>query len=116
MGCIIDPGNSSNDRDAQYFNPRPGYSFIIIPVREEVLSTTTTKASLLEQACQYPSDASYGSEQESASVGFGPSSRHSSNSFTGNGSIGYEEASSGSASDCASDDDLVNCHFAGTFP
>ncbi|MED6173656.1 hypothetical protein PIB30_061676 [Stylosanthes scabra] len=24
--CIIDPGHSSNDRNAQYFNSQPGYS------------------------------------------------------------------------------------------
>ncbi|MED6161654.1 hypothetical protein PIB30_062762 [Stylosanthes scabra] len=55
----------------------------------------------------YPSDASYGSEQESASVGTGPSNRHSFDSSTSSGSIGYAEASSGSASDCALDGDLA---------
>ncbi|MED6220772.1 hypothetical protein PIB30_048116 [Stylosanthes scabra] len=29
-GCIIDSRHSTNDSDAQYFNSRPGYSFIII--------------------------------------------------------------------------------------
>ncbi|MED6145095.1 hypothetical protein PIB30_021749 [Stylosanthes scabra] len=53
----------------------------------------------------YSSDASYGSERESVSV-----------DSSGSGSIGYGEAFSGSASDCASDDDLVNRHFTGTFP
>ncbi|MED6157163.1 hypothetical protein PIB30_020830 [Stylosanthes scabra] len=60
----------------------------------------------------YHSNTSYGSERESVCVSSAPSSRHSSAS----GSIGYGEASGGSASDCASDDDLVNYHFAGTFP
>ncbi|MED6194402.1 hypothetical protein PIB30_028155 [Stylosanthes scabra] len=64
----------------------------------------------------YYSDVSYRSEQENASVGFGPSSHHLSDSSSGSASIGYGEASSGSASDSASDDDLVNRHFAGTFP
>ncbi|MED6124223.1 hypothetical protein PIB30_057068 [Stylosanthes scabra] len=64
----------------------------------------------------YSSDASHGSERESVSAGSTPSSRHSSDDSSGSGSIGYGEASSGSASDCASDDDLVNRHFAGTFP
>ncbi|MED6195251.1 hypothetical protein PIB30_036137 [Stylosanthes scabra] len=64
----------------------------------------------------YSSDASYGPERESVSVGSAPSSRHSSDDSSGSGSIGYGEASSGSVSDCASDDDLVNRHFAGTFP
>ncbi|MED6159401.1 hypothetical protein PIB30_042026 [Stylosanthes scabra] len=64
----------------------------------------------------YSSHASYGSERESVSVGSAPSSRHSSDDSSGSGSIGYGEASSGSASDCASDSDLVNLHFAGTFP
>ncbi|MED6222250.1 hypothetical protein PIB30_062518 [Stylosanthes scabra] len=64
----------------------------------------------------YSSDASHGSERESISVGSAPSSRHSSDDSSGSGSVGYGEASSGSASDCASDDDLVNHHFAGTFP
>ncbi|MED6125305.1 hypothetical protein PIB30_067288 [Stylosanthes scabra] len=63
---------------------------------------------LAGNAYVYVSDASYSSEQESTSVGSGPSSRHSSDSSTGSGSIGYGEASSGSASDCASDDDLRN--------
>ncbi|MED6108246.1 hypothetical protein PIB30_021864 [Stylosanthes scabra] len=64
----------------------------------------------------YSSDASHGSERESVSAGSASSSRHSSDDSSGSGSIGYGEASSGSASDCASDDDLVNRHFAGTFP
>ncbi|MED6138608.1 hypothetical protein PIB30_075900 [Stylosanthes scabra] len=64
----------------------------------------------------YASDASYGSEQESASVGSGPSDHHSSDGSAGSGSIGYGEASSSSASDVSSDEDLVNCHFVGTFP
>ncbi|MED6108324.1 hypothetical protein PIB30_022752 [Stylosanthes scabra] len=64
----------------------------------------------------YASDASYGSEQESASVGFGPSYHHSFECLAGSGSIGYGEGSSGSANDVSSDDDLVNRHFAGTFP
>ncbi|MED6150846.1 hypothetical protein PIB30_076546 [Stylosanthes scabra] len=64
----------------------------------------------------YPSDTSYGSERESVSVSFAPSSRYSSDDSSASGSIGYGEASSGSASDSASDDDLVNRHFAGTFP
>ncbi|MED6113059.1 hypothetical protein PIB30_067458 [Stylosanthes scabra] len=60
----------------------------------------------------YSSDASHGSEQESASASAGsaPSSRHSSDDSSGSGSIGYGEASSGSASDCVSDDDLA-CKF-----
>ncbi|MED6182019.1 hypothetical protein PIB30_024806 [Stylosanthes scabra] len=64
----------------------------------------------------YSSNASHSSEWESVSAGSAPSSRHSSDDSSGSGSIGYGEASSGSASDCASDDDLVNRHFARTFP
>ncbi|MED6221933.1 hypothetical protein PIB30_059516 [Stylosanthes scabra] len=64
----------------------------------------------------YVFDSSCGSERESTSVGSGHSSHHSSDSSTGSGSIGYGEASSGSANNYASDDDLVNRHFAGTFP
>ncbi|MED6194171.1 hypothetical protein PIB30_026036 [Stylosanthes scabra] len=64
----------------------------------------------------YHSDTSYGSERESVSVSSAPFSRHSSDDSSASGSIGYGEASSGSASDSASDDDLVNRHFAGTFP
>ncbi|MED6122950.1 hypothetical protein PIB30_044689 [Stylosanthes scabra] len=64
----------------------------------------------------YISDASYGSEQESASVGSGPSSHHSSGSSSGSASIGYGCVTSGSASDGSSDDDLVNWYFARTFP
>ncbi|MED6159935.1 hypothetical protein PIB30_046895 [Stylosanthes scabra] len=64
----------------------------------------------------YYSYTSYGSEWESVSVSSAPSSRHSSDDSSASGSIGYGEASSGSASDSASDDDLVNRHFAGTFP
>ncbi|MED6122436.1 hypothetical protein PIB30_039822 [Stylosanthes scabra] len=64
----------------------------------------------------YHSNASYGSERESVSVSFAPSSRHSSDDSSTCGSIGYGEASSGEASNVASDDDLVNRHFAGTFP
>ncbi|MED6158492.1 hypothetical protein PIB30_033225 [Stylosanthes scabra] len=48
----------------------------------------------------YYSDTSYGSERDSS----------------GSVSLGYGSASSGSASDGASDDDLVNRYFAGTFP
>ncbi|MED6170322.1 hypothetical protein PIB30_029817 [Stylosanthes scabra] len=64
----------------------------------------------------YYSDASYGSERESASTDTTPSSRHSFGSSSGSVSLGYGSASSGSASDGASDDDLVNRYFAGTFP
>ncbi|MED6150857.1 hypothetical protein PIB30_076640 [Stylosanthes scabra] len=64
----------------------------------------------------YSSDASHGSDQKSVSAGSAPSSCHSSDDSSGSGSIGYGLASSGSASDCASDDDLVNRHFTGTFP
>ncbi|MED6205181.1 hypothetical protein PIB30_015519 [Stylosanthes scabra] len=63
----------------------------------------------------YYSDASYGSERESASTDTAPSSHHSSGSSSGSVSLGYGSASSGSASDGASDDDLVNHYFAGTF-
>ncbi|MED6106719.1 hypothetical protein PIB30_007042 [Stylosanthes scabra] len=59
----------------------------------------------------YYSDASYGSERESASTDTTPSSHHSSGSSSGSVSVGY-----GSASDGASNDDLVNRYFAGTFP
>ncbi|MED6206263.1 hypothetical protein PIB30_024989 [Stylosanthes scabra] len=54
----------------------------------------------------YYSDASDGSERESASVGPAPSSHHSSGSSSESASLGYGSASSGSASDGASDDDL----------
>ncbi|MED6199427.1 hypothetical protein PIB30_075858 [Stylosanthes scabra] len=64
----------------------------------------------------YYSDASYGSERESASTDTAPSSHHSFGSSSGSVSLGYGSASSGSASDGASDDDLVNRYFAGTFP
>ncbi|MED6172013.1 hypothetical protein PIB30_046169 [Stylosanthes scabra] len=64
----------------------------------------------------YYSDASYGSERESASIDTAPSSHHSSGSSSGSVSLGYGSASSGSASDRASDDDLVNRYFTGTFP
>ncbi|MED6197926.1 hypothetical protein PIB30_061421 [Stylosanthes scabra] len=64
----------------------------------------------------YHSDTSYGPERESVSVSSAPSSRHSSDDSSASGSIGYGEASSGLASDSAPDDDLVNRHFAGTFP
>ncbi|MED6171459.1 hypothetical protein PIB30_040902 [Stylosanthes scabra] len=64
----------------------------------------------------YYSDASYGSEQESASIGSVPSSHHSSGSSSGSVLFGYGSVTSGSASDDSSDDDLVNRHFAGTFP
>ncbi|MED6167772.1 hypothetical protein PIB30_005737 [Stylosanthes scabra] len=64
----------------------------------------------------YYSDASYGSERESASTDTAPSSHHSSGSSSGSVSLGYGSASSRSASDEASDDDLVNRYFAGTFP
>ncbi|MED6140211.1 hypothetical protein PIB30_090995 [Stylosanthes scabra] len=42
----------------------------------------------------YSSDASYGFERESVSAGFAPSSRHSTDTSSGSGSIGYGEASS----------------------
>ncbi|MED6199027.1 hypothetical protein PIB30_072137 [Stylosanthes scabra] len=64
----------------------------------------------------YYSNASYGSERESASTDTAPSSHHSSGSSSGSVSLGYGSASSGSTSDGASDDDLVNRYFAGTFP
>ncbi|MED6187482.1 hypothetical protein PIB30_076857 [Stylosanthes scabra] len=64
----------------------------------------------------YLEDVVYPTERESVSAGSPPSSRHSSDDSSGSGSISYGEASSGSASDCASDDDLVNRHFTGTFP
>ncbi|MED6224458.1 hypothetical protein PIB30_084232 [Stylosanthes scabra] len=64
----------------------------------------------------YYSDASDGSGGESASAGSAPSSHHSSGSSSGSVSLGYGYASSGSASDGASDDDLVNRYFAWTFP
>ncbi|MED6131675.1 hypothetical protein PIB30_011828 [Stylosanthes scabra] len=64
----------------------------------------------------YYSDASYGSERESASTDTAPSSHHSSGSSSGSVSLGYGSASSGSANDSASDDDQVNGYFAGTFP
>ncbi|MED6147201.1 hypothetical protein PIB30_041854 [Stylosanthes scabra] len=68
----------------------------------------------------YYSDASYESEHESASAGSAPSSHHSSGNSSGNSSgsvsLGYGSASSGLASDGASDDDLVNRYFSGTFP
>ncbi|MED6185728.1 hypothetical protein PIB30_059837 [Stylosanthes scabra] len=64
----------------------------------------------------YSSDASYGSEHESANVRSGPSSRHSSGSSSGSGSVGYGFVTSGSANDASSNDDLVNRHFIGTFP
>ncbi|MED6151296.1 hypothetical protein PIB30_081181 [Stylosanthes scabra] len=64
----------------------------------------------------YYSDTSYGSERESASTDTAPSSHHSFGSSSGSVSLGYASASSGSASNGASDDDLVNCYFAGTFP
>ncbi|MED6225439.1 hypothetical protein PIB30_093746 [Stylosanthes scabra] len=60
----------------------------------------------------YYSDTSYGSERESASMDSAPSSHHSSGSVF----LGYGSSSSGSASDGASDDDLVNRYFLGTFP
>ncbi|MED6122576.1 hypothetical protein PIB30_041032 [Stylosanthes scabra] len=56
----------------------------------------------------YYFDASYGSEQESASTDSAPSSHHSSGSSSGSVSLGYGSVSSGLASDGASDDDLVN--------
>ncbi|MED6126536.1 hypothetical protein PIB30_079452 [Stylosanthes scabra] len=64
----------------------------------------------------YYSDALYGSERESASTDTAPSSHHSFGSSSGSVSLGYGSDSSGSASDGASDDDLVNRYFAGTFP
>ncbi|MED6181498.1 hypothetical protein PIB30_019752 [Stylosanthes scabra] len=64
----------------------------------------------------YYSDASYGSEREIASTDTAPSSHRSFGSSSGSVSLGYGSASSGSASDGASDDDLVNRYFAGTFP
>ncbi|MED6204708.1 hypothetical protein PIB30_011388 [Stylosanthes scabra] len=64
----------------------------------------------------YYFDASYESKQESANIGFVPSSHHSSDSSSGSVSFGYGSATSGSASNGSSDDDLVNRYFAGTFP
>ncbi|MED6199221.1 hypothetical protein PIB30_073880 [Stylosanthes scabra] len=64
----------------------------------------------------YSSDASYELEREGASTGSAPSSHHFSGSSSGSVSLGYGSASSGSASDGASDDDLVNRYFLGTFP
>ncbi|MED6215706.1 hypothetical protein PIB30_000712 [Stylosanthes scabra] len=64
----------------------------------------------------YYSDTSYGSQCGSASTDTAPSSHHSSGSSSGSVSLGYGSASSGSASDGASDDDMVNRYFAGTFP
>ncbi|MED6193390.1 hypothetical protein PIB30_018919 [Stylosanthes scabra] len=64
----------------------------------------------------YYSDASYGSERESASTDSAPSSHHPSGSSSGSVSLGYGSTSSGSASDGASDDDLVNRYFVETFP
>ncbi|MED6219299.1 hypothetical protein PIB30_034516 [Stylosanthes scabra] len=64
----------------------------------------------------YYSDASYGSEQESASINSAPSSHHSSGNSSGSVSFEYGSAIRGSASDGSSDDDLVNRYFAGTFP
>ncbi|MED6158867.1 hypothetical protein PIB30_036947 [Stylosanthes scabra] len=55
----------------------------------------------------YYSDTSYGSERESASTDSAPSSHHFSGSSSGSVSLGYESASSGSASDGVSDDDLI---------
>ncbi|MED6107664.1 hypothetical protein PIB30_016107 [Stylosanthes scabra] len=52
----------------------------------------------------------------SASTDSAPSSHHSSGSSSDSVSLGYGSASSGSASDGASDDDLVNRYFTGTFP
>ncbi|MED6186360.1 hypothetical protein PIB30_065927 [Stylosanthes scabra] len=78
------------------------------PYQEDIVYPTSYEA--------YHSDTSYGSERESVSVSSAPSSRHSSDGSSASDSIGYGEASSGSASDSASDDDLVNCHFVGTFP
>ncbi|MED6219314.1 hypothetical protein PIB30_034657 [Stylosanthes scabra] len=78
----------------------PYYEDIVYPVGHEA----------------YHSDTSYGSERESVNVSSAPSSSHSLDDSSASGSIGYGEASSGSASDCASDDDLVNRHFAGIFP
>ncbi|MED6163761.1 hypothetical protein PIB30_083167 [Stylosanthes scabra] len=57
----------------------------------------------------YYSDASYGSERESASIDFATSSHHSSGSSSGSVSLVYGSASSGSASDGASDDNLPAC-------
>ncbi|MED6126920.1 hypothetical protein PIB30_083160 [Stylosanthes scabra] len=63
----------------------------------------------------YYSDASHGSERESASTDSAPSSHHSSGSSFDSVSLGYGSASSGLASNGASDDDLVNRYFAETF-
>ncbi|MED6132549.1 hypothetical protein PIB30_020033 [Stylosanthes scabra] len=49
----------------------------------------------------YYSDASYGSDRESASTNSAPSSHHSSGSSSDSVSLGYGSASSGSASDGA---------------
>ncbi|MED6187223.1 hypothetical protein PIB30_074420 [Stylosanthes scabra] len=78
------------------------------PYHEDIVYTAGYEA--------YHSDTSYGSERESVSVSSTPSSRHSLDDSSASGSIGYGEASSGSASDCALDDDLVNRDFVGTFP
>ncbi|MED6182982.1 hypothetical protein PIB30_033696 [Stylosanthes scabra] len=64
----------------------------------------------------YFSDASYESEREGASTSSALSSHHSSGSSSGSVSLGYGSASSGSVSDGASDNDLVNRYFSGTFP
>ncbi|MED6164149.1 hypothetical protein PIB30_086908, partial [Stylosanthes scabra] len=61
-------------------------------------------------------DAPYGLERESASADIAASSNHSSGSSSSSVSLGYGSASIGSASDSASDDDLVNRYFAETFP
>ncbi|MED6149765.1 hypothetical protein PIB30_065741 [Stylosanthes scabra] len=64
----------------------------------------------------YYSDASYESERESVSTGSALSSHHSSGSSSESVFVGYGSTSSGSASGGASDNDLVNRYFAGTFP
>ncbi|MED6205175.1 hypothetical protein PIB30_015515 [Stylosanthes scabra] len=64
----------------------------------------------------YYSDTSYGSEQESTSIGSVPSNHHSSGSSSSSASFGYGSVTSGSASDGSSDDDQVNRYFVGTFP
>ncbi|MED6169532.1 hypothetical protein PIB30_022159 [Stylosanthes scabra] len=59
----------------------------------------------------YYSDASYGSEHESASTDSAPSSHHSSGSSSGSVSLGYGSASSRSASDGAISCFTYNCYL-----
>ncbi|MED6193254.1 hypothetical protein PIB30_017645 [Stylosanthes scabra] len=64
----------------------------------------------------YYSDASDESERKSTSACSASSSHHYFGSSFESVSLGYGSASRGSASDGASDDDLVNRYFAVTFP